>query len=149
LTKREELIWLAAFFEGEGCITVLKSKSATHLGGYQYLLRITVANCHRAPLLRYQKMFGGQIHGRSKEFMAKHSTWNRGFQWICNSHEAIVALSQMLPFLETKMEQAEMAIEFQSRRIPGKGGARKRTTADVRRDERAYKALRQAKITRH
>lgn len=147
--KREELIWLSAFFEGEGCITILKGPSATHLGGFQYQLRVSVANCHRAPLFRYQKMFGGRVHGRSKEFMAKHPTWSRGFQWVCNSWDAVNALEQMMPFLLTKKEQAEAALEFQYCRELGIGGQRRRFPADVKREEQAYLAMKKLKIVRH
>jgi hypothetical protein len=115
LSEREELIWLAAFFEAEGTVHIIRNRAPAMSSGYQYQVRITLGQCHKAPVLRYQRAFGGTISKR----VPKNPKHNISFHWQCSSRQAVAALSAMLPFLEMKKEQAELAIEFQSLRKRG------------------------------
>jgi hypothetical protein len=135
LTKREEIIWLAAFFEAEGTVHIIRNRAPKMVAGYQYQVRITLGQCHKAPVLRYQRAFGGTIYKR----VPKNPKHNISFHWQCSSRQATEALTQMLPFLEMKKEQAELALEFQSLR------GQKRT----RKDHRYYDKMRELKLVRY
>lgn len=106
LSKREKLIWLAAFFEGEGCVHIRRMKRTNTV---TFSVLVTVSQKHKQPLLRFQKMFGGSVNRMGED----------AFQWRCLSRQGSAALEQMLPWLEMKKEQAEFAIEFQSKRRQG------------------------------
>lgn len=139
LTRREELIWLAAFFEAEGCIHLAASKHPGMRSGVQHRIVISVAQNHKQPLLRLQRRFGGTIHSRVK---GNTHSW----YWVCSSAIAVAAIKEMVPFLEMKKEQAELAIEFQSRKQPR--GRPPLTDAEVRRNQSDYEKMRALKKVR-
>lgn len=143
LTKREELIWLSAFFEAEGCIHLIANKHRDMRSGYQYSIRISVGQNHKQPLLRFQERFGGRISERVQQ--EKFHSWH----WVCATAQAVAAIREMRPFLETKREQAELAIVFQVRRKPRGGVPRNLSEAEVLRDKQDFEKMKALKRIRY
>lgn len=54
-------IWAAGFFDGEGCISIAKSKSKTHKRGYSHFIRVDICQCEIKPLKILQKSYGGKL----------------------------------------------------------------------------------------
>lgn len=98
-----ELAWAAGFFDGEGTVGLaewtLRGKGAMRQTCY---LRVQVRQKALIPLLRLNAIWKGNI--------SKRSPINN---YILYGRNASFALSQMLPYLCVKKEQAQLGIEFQ------------------------------------
>ena len=102
-----ELAYLAGFFDGEGSISIL-NKGPRKLG-----LHLQVSQTVKEPLDRFQERFGGSIHltSRGQSPFSRKPIW----AWHAGPRDGATALAALLPYLLVKREQAEVAIEFQSR----------------------------------
>ncbi|MBM3118943.1 MAG: hypothetical protein FJ006_05225 [Chloroflexi bacterium] len=105
--KGARLAYLAGFFDGEGCVTVVKGKN--HLGNIQYSLRVIVSNTNEYVLKMYQFSFGGRIQKH------KHNKpkWRDCYFWQLSSTQAYTFLKCVYPYLTLKKSQADLAFEFQ------------------------------------
>lgn len=81
-------------------------------GDYRYTLSLTVTQKFKEPLEVLRGMWGGQIlcHTRRP---------NEIFSWAVAGPKAERALTDMLPFMRLKTDQAEESIAFQARRLRG------------------------------
>lgn len=107
-TTREDLIYMAGFFDGEGCIRIAKNNFLCR--NAVYTLRCIVTNTNKSILEHFQGYFGGGIY--SHNWNAKHGykpCWN----WQVNGNEALYFLHQVVSFLKLKSNEAEIAITFQ------------------------------------
>ena len=97
-------MWLAGFFDGEGCINItVRGKNR------QVVLRIMLANTDYALLQKIQKHFGGSLTRRPHK---KHPEW-KPFCCLTWTHSAAFALLHTLrPLLQLKNAQAQLALEF-------------------------------------
>src|SRR4030042_6476953 len=105
--KCSRLAYLAGFFDGEGCIAIVKDKN--HLGNVQYSLRVIVSNTNDYVLHLYKLSFGGRIHKREY----KQPEWRDCYAWALNSTRAYDFLKCVYPYLILKKAQADLAFEFQ------------------------------------
>jgi len=108
-TREQWLAWAAGFFDGEGCITIVRAGK-----GVRYYLDINVAQADPAPLKIMQALFGGRLatHGQAR---------NRPvYYWKASTQQAFRALNEMLPYLVVKREQAECAKAFNATFVSGK-----------------------------
>ena len=101
------LAYLAGFFDGEGCVTIIKGKN--HLGNVQYSLRVIVVNTNDYVLHLYKLSFGGRIQKRKY----KKPEWRDCYAWELSSTRAYDSLKCMYPYLTLKKAQADLAFEFQ------------------------------------
>lgn len=108
-----DIAYLAGFFDGEGCIYILKAKKAW---GFAYDLEISFTNSDPEPLLLAQAAFGGTI-SVSKDTREGRKNVSR---LRLRSRKASNALREMLPYLRTKKARAVMAIDFQDARAAGR-----------------------------
>ena len=101
----EEVAYLAGFFDGEGSIGIYPKKNKRGYMCYQYLLQIS--NTNRKVLELFQKRYGGSITKRQR--VERHKQlWN----WQLGSAGKIrVALSELLPFLYVKKQEAQIMLE--------------------------------------
>lgn len=104
-----ELAYLAGFFDGEGSISI----SRHGRGDRSLSLHLQVPQIVRAPLERFQARFGGTIHltGRGQSPLSRRPIWS----WHAGPRAGAAALGAMLPYLIVKRQQADIALEFQSR----------------------------------
>ncbi len=110
------LAYLAGFFDGEGCIYILKAK---HGDAVHYGLEISYTNSEIEPLQLAQSIFGGQISSLN-EMRPRYKSVHR---LRIRSNQAATALSVLLPYLVIKRKRAEIALEFQEK-LRGTGNVR-------------------------
>lgn len=112
--QKEELIYLAAFFDGEGNVSILYTKTTIAHPYEQYSLMVSVTQKDKGILESY-KPFGGSIYYNKR---------GKGFyQWHIHGVKAVKFLKAILPYLRLKTKQAQKGIEFQDliRHQRGKG----------------------------
>lgn len=134
MDRREQVIWAAGFFDGEGCISVgrsLKGKAYIY-----YTLQITVFQNERAPLEILHALFGGSLRRRQ-----------RGWIWNLAGQRTIHALAEMMPFFVVKRAQAQIAVVFQGRKA-AKGGKYRDPVAAREEDHRDFIQMRELKLVR-
>lgn len=83
---RTDLAWAAGFLEGEG--------SFTRTRGY---VRVKAVQVNVEPLLRLQRLFGGNIYGQ-KVYGGRQPS----FAWIVNAKMAQVVVHQIYEFLSLR-----------------------------------------------
>lgn len=98
---KEELIWLAGFIDGEGCITIAREKDKPR----KLILKIGNTNEYIIKLIA--KWFKGGIAYQEGKNNSKDS-WH--FQ-TCNETAAII-LRAVYPYLLIKREQAYIGLEY-------------------------------------
>lgn len=132
-----EVAYLAGLFDGEGSIVIRKANRK--LGGCGYGLAIMLGVNYKKVIYKIQESFGGSIA------IAKSSAQ---YQWYCCGAKAGDILKLMLPYLEEKKEQAELALDYLSIFGSGNIGGRgvKRTTLEKELQELYFLMMKQLKI---
>ncbi len=106
---REQLAYIAGFFDGEGCV---------HIGGRRqntsYNLEVNISNTDEDILLWLQSIYGGYLKTVKKAKEHHIQCYN----WRLASNQAVVFLDSIYPFLILKKHQADGAIAFQSLKGP-------------------------------
>jgi len=109
ISRERWVAWAAGFIDGEGCVALVRD---TTRGTY---VRLSVGQRTREPLTFLCELFGGSIHQEKTRPMWK---------WVVSHRTASKALTELLPYLVVKQDQAALALRFQSRRrVGGKRGA--------------------------
>lgn len=97
LSDREQLIWLAGFFDGEGCIQCPRGLVP---------LRVTVAQINAEPLNVFRRIFGGNVYREPKPgYRDMHL-------WAITGRAAVDALLKLRPFLTIKAEEADLGVRY-------------------------------------
>ena len=107
-----QLGYLAGSIDGEGCVSIQKSKPRRNCG-YPYGrfdLMLSIENTDLRLMEWLKRNFGGRIWTSRKRLKANHKF---ELHWRINSNKAAVLLEACLPFLVIKKEQARIAIAFQ------------------------------------
>jgi hypothetical protein len=120
------LAYLAGFFDGEGCIYILKAK---HGNSIHYGLEMSYTNSEIEPLQLAQSIFGGQISSLNETRPGRKSVHRLRIR----SNQAANALMLLLPYLVVKRERAEIALEFQRKFQGNKGSSRGLTIEECER----------------
>lgn len=108
-----QLAYAAGIIDGEGYIGINKKYSKTHSSGYQYHIRIDVTMTDFCIPIWLQSQFGGSVY--------IHKGINKpDMRWNITCRDAEKFLIAILPFLIVKKKQAELALQFQSRRLRGR-----------------------------
>ncbi len=106
------LAYTAGIVDGEGCITI------TNVGGgaYNKFLGVAVEVGNTNPwIAQFLKInFGGHSYVKKHK---NNPTWKNCHYWKVTSKSAVEFLKIILPYLQIKRPQAELAITFQSRKI--------------------------------
>lgn len=105
--EKPRLAYLGGFFDGEGCISIVKGKN--HLGNTQYSLRVIVSNTNDYVLQLYKFSFGGRIRKRKHD----KPKWRDCYSWELSSTQAYDFLKCLYPYLVIKKAEADLAFEFQ------------------------------------
>lgn len=101
--RRTRVIYAAGFFDGEGWVSI-----STRGKRGQPALRIGAGQLVKAPLELLASLWGGAIVQDKKGM----------YRWHITSARADGALSELIPFLIVKREQAEIGREYYSQRAP-------------------------------
>lgn len=120
-----ELGYYAGFFDGEGCIQIVRTGSRSKVrdaaGGLT--VNTIVVNTDRGPLELLQAAFGGTIHRKIPGQFSRYPA----FHWMLHGKKAAPFLAAIAPYLVSKRAQAEAALVFAETyhnpwRIPGASG---------------------------
>lgn len=116
--KRTDLAYLAGILDGEGSIQIRKRKDRGMRRGFCYQLSISIANTNEWLVNWIHFNFEGGIY-RKPSLLPHHK---QAYLWQATSKQAEVVLKLLLPYLRLKKPQAEIALQFQSRKIHNSGG---------------------------
>lgn len=109
---REDDIYFAGLFDGEGCVLIDKQKPAKTGVNPVYRLTAVIAMCDREPLDRIMKIYGvGGIYNAHYGRLAQAPA----FAWRAASRHAVKFLSSIYEHARVKREEIRVALEFQSR----------------------------------
>jgi hypothetical protein len=101
---------LAAYIDGEGCITIARMKGRSRISRPVLFLSVTIANTDPRLIQWLTSRFGGTAYTSLRSHNPKHSnvfTWN-----VASRHGAEI-IRRALPFFVIKREQADIALAFQ------------------------------------
>lgn len=100
--------YIAGFFDGEGCVTILKAPPSGKSRTAVYSLTVIISQNGDIPIVELVELTGvGSIH--------EHTQSPGAYNWQIRSKEARDFLVAILPYLKSKKEQAEIAIEYQNK----------------------------------
>lgn len=106
-----EAAYFAGFVDGEGTITVIRSRQADRRSGWKYQPTVNVANSD-LPILRWLRDTCGNGWIKSnfhKKVLAHHRTV---YQLRLTANQMRHVLPQLLPYLRVKKTQAVLLLEF-------------------------------------
>jgi len=109
MKKTEILVYTAGIIDGEGSIYI-RTITAGHK---DTALAVFVTNTEEW-LCQWLKMqYGGTVHIMN---VGKKEHWKTGYRWWITSNKALEFLKLVLPYLNLKRPQAELAINYQENR---------------------------------
>jgi hypothetical protein len=117
LTETEKA-YLAGLIDGEGCITIIKSKPARKAKNPSYSLQVFI-NITDERVIRYCKEVTG-VGSISFLLVTKRKpTWKNIWTWCLRKQDTYDFLVQILPYLIIKKRQAELAVEYAEGDVSG------------------------------
>jgi len=109
ILKETDLAWAAGFFDGEGCILIRRGKHKDPKRKIQHSLVLSVVQTDVRPLNTLQRLFGGSIHVYTRTIPNRKQIWT----WRINKTSVAANILKLLyPYLQVKMEEAEIALGF-------------------------------------
>lgn len=111
LAKVSQIDWarMAAYVDGEGCITVYASHSPKYnpmARSPKFTISVVVANTDPRMVAWIHERFGGFVHIRKQQ----KSKWRVCYHWAASAITASLILKGIMPYLVTKKEQADIAL---------------------------------------
>ena len=101
----EDLVYAASTVDCEGCVTI--TKRYRDINNPYYGLKVTISNTKRALIDWLYDTFGGNTHekynGPGRKLL---------YTWQIHGEAAADFLSDVLPYMKLKNEQAEVGIEL-------------------------------------
>jgi hypothetical protein len=112
--RREDIAYLAGFFDGEGSVTINRLKRADHSadGRYKtdsYTLHAVIGNTDPTVVVWAQSLFGGYLVPRP----ARKAHQKPAVHWVICNQWAMRFLETIRPYLRMKMNVVDVAINFQ------------------------------------
>ena len=90
---KEDLIWLAGFVDGEGCVSYVKRDKRP-----SFRFEIRISNTDLPVLEWIHQRFGGYLY----QLKPTHLNWNPCFQWWIADKRAKELYSELKPYLKIK-----------------------------------------------
>lgn len=118
---REVVAWAAGFFDGEGCVRIVRQGS-DHLG-----LGVAVGQVDDTPLLELQAWWSGTVHLHPAHRANQRPLW----QWRVHGRSAAVFLEEVRPHLRVKGPAADVGLRFATTLVTvGRGRSRPHLTSE-------------------
>lgn len=111
LKGRALLAYVAGIIDGEGTICISRRKKGNKI--WNHTLFVQVSNTQEWLIEFLKLQFGGNT-----DYRKAHDNARESWRWTAHTREASSFLRLILPYLQLKRPQAELAIEFQKRRNP-------------------------------
>jgi len=113
-TNREDIIYIAGLFDGEGHITISKNVYKNKKWNPAYYLSIGITNTDKQILEWIKVIVGtGRVRLNSKAKTIGNS--QNCYSWLATAKQAKFVLELLYPFLKIKKDRAMLGIEFQKR----------------------------------
>ena len=105
------LPWVAGFFDGEGCVSVLRSSRANH-NDYNHRLFVSLTQQDNRALIQVKDRFGGSLlcdqnRGQTGGYK-RHLIW----RWRAHNSTAYDFLQTIAPYCMVKDRQVTLALEW-------------------------------------
>ena len=107
--KKTDIAYTAGIIDGEGCITIGKRTSRTCRSGMRYGLSVKVSSTDEWLCQWLKLAWGGSIYLHK----SKKTKWSDAWCWTIQTNMAVEFLRIILPYLNLKRPQAELALSFQ------------------------------------
>ena len=104
--------WAAGFFDGEGCVLVVKAKSPAGSRGMKMTLVVSVSQLDRRPLDKLKRLYGGTIHQQKKAAPTQSGRVNLPYRWHLQGEAVRPFLEGVFPYCLVKKEQIDIALEW-------------------------------------
>lgn len=139
--NKEDLIYLAGFFDGEGCILIQSAKQSGYKN-YRHKLTITITTTNNH-ITHHLKALGFYIFNRKPY----KTHWKQQWAAVLCDRRAKALLEMLLPYLKIKKKEAVLAIKFQIHKdnIGYHKGQRGLTIKEIEYRERVKKQLQELK----
>lgn len=137
LTKTE-MAYIAGLIDADGSVQI--ARRSTKGRWIRYALEITVSNTDTRIINYLRTTVGG---GTAVD--VRHFRKTVCFSWVITGNAAMQLLTQVQPYMQSKKDEAELAIGFQQLR--GQQG-KHRTNIEKEIDETLYRACRRLKADR-
>jgi len=95
-----ELAWLAGFIDGEGCMSLVKSKD--YLSVY-----LKIVNTHLPTMERVAELTGGEV-----KFYRTEGNRKAAYGIHFGAHRAVIIIEAIQSYLITKFEHSEIILKF-------------------------------------
>lgn len=105
--SRDDRIWFAGFFDGEGCVHI-RNPIPSQPG---WVLTMSLANSGIDALRYAHSVMGGGLTDRPRQ----KAHYRDQMRWSTSCDDALAVLLAIRPFLRVKHLQADLGIEFQER----------------------------------
>ena len=109
--KKTDLAYAAGIIDGEGCIYI----GHNHQKDKSFTLQIVVGNTDEWLCLWLKSNFGGYVYCRKRA-----KPYSNFWSWHLQHQKARIFLELVLPYLQIKKAQAELAINFQGNKKRGR-----------------------------
>ena len=103
--ERTDLAYAAGIVDGEGCITISKSK----MGNFQIQVRVVNTNEWLLQWLKFA--FGGRV-APLNDNRKEERGWKPNYYWYLRTEETKEFLKLIYPYLRIKKTQAEIVIKI-------------------------------------
>ncbi len=108
---KQDLAWVAGFFDGEGSIVIQRHKKyRNHKRYIIFELVVQVNNTFPEVIYLLQRWFGGSVHKRKIQQQFPH--WKPQYQWKVGSLQAHQFIKAIYPYAKVKKGQIELALKF-------------------------------------
>jgi len=131
-------IYAAGFFDGEGCVRVLKQRG-TRMTSPQYVINAGMTNLNRGILDFLRDKFGGDIQERNRA-----NRWRTCYELRLSPGNAIPFFKAILPYLKVKQSQVELALELHKiieKSLRAKGQGAKTPAFETEAKEQLYQKI--------
>jgi len=102
-SHREQLIYFAGLFDGDGCACIIKQKSDASLSGFIYRPMLKVTMTDSAPVELFYEIFGGAFNISNPEPQRKVP-----FTWRVYGLRATQIAVQLIPFSRNPRKKAAL-----------------------------------------
>lgn len=142
MSKRDKIIWAAGFIDGEGSLSLSRSKSQSSPA-----VKIEACQINPKPLEDLQKLFGGKV------YYWKANNGRKICEWTIQGYNAFLTAQKIYPYLVVKKQEADLLIDYMKlpwrslRKVCG-GTWIKRTDEEKLADKIYAEAMQQLKPSR-
>lgn len=107
------LAYVAGIIDGEGCIGI--KTNGSQKTGAKFVIRVSIGHTSEWLISMIHMQFGGSLYLKYAGSEHHKPAWG----WELSSRKAESFLKLILPYLQIKRPQAELALSFQHRKVPG------------------------------